>query len=209
MPVRFTPSQKQLIVVLAEPMLRREGVSISNLPSSASAAERLGWSMSKFNRKLDHVCEKLDRMGVQGLRGAPGKLAMNRRARLVEYAVVAPRQPGRPLPSRRRRPRRRISASAGPRRSRGGQISRDVLMPSPVTWGAGSGRRGVTTIWKIEDDDEEIEGLDDSGRPDPAYAASLGLIRASMLRRAAAFAVDLVAFWLVQLPLLVALPLIW
>jgi len=87
MPVRFTPSQKQLIVALAEPMLRREGVSVSNLPSSASAAERLGWSMSKFNRKLDHVCEKLDRMGVQGLRGAPGKLAMNRRARLVEYAV--------------------------------------------------------------------------------------------------------------------------
>jgi len=67
----------------------------------------------------------------------------------------------------------------------------------------------VTTIWEIEDDDEEIEGLDDSGRPDPAYAASLGLIRAPMLRRAAAFAVDLVAFWLVQLPLLLfALPLI-
>jgi len=67
----------------------------------------------------------------------------------------------------------------------------------------------VTTIWEIEDDDEEIEGLDDSGRPDPGYAASLGLIRAPMLRRAAAFAVDLVAFWIVQLPLLLfALPLI-
>ncbi|WP_232527884.1 hypothetical protein [Microbacterium suaedae] len=87
MPVRFTPSQKQLIVALAEPMLRREGVSVSDLPSSAAAAERLGWSMSKFNRKLDNVCDKLDRMGVQGLRGGPGKLAMNRRARLVEYAV--------------------------------------------------------------------------------------------------------------------------
>ncbi|WP_260406103.1 hypothetical protein [Microbacterium sp. G2-8] len=87
MPVRFTGSQKQLIVALAEPMLRREGVSVSDLPSSAAAAKRLGWSMSKFNRKLDNVCEKLDRMGVQGLRGAPGKLAMNRRARLVEYAV--------------------------------------------------------------------------------------------------------------------------
>lgn len=87
MPVRFTASQKQLIVALAEPMLRREGVSVSDLPSSAAAAERLGWSMSKFNRKLDNVCDKLDRMGVQGLRGGPGKLAMNRRARLVEYAV--------------------------------------------------------------------------------------------------------------------------
>ncbi|MGI6878882.1 hypothetical protein [Microbacterium sp. gxy059] len=87
MPVRFTASQKQAIVALAEPMLRREGMSVSDLPSSAAAAERLGWSMSRFNRKLDNVCDKLDRMGVQGLRGAPGKLAMNRRARLVEYAV--------------------------------------------------------------------------------------------------------------------------
>lgn len=87
MPVSFTPLQKLLIVALAEPMLRRDGVSMSELPSSTAAAQRLGWTMSKFNRKLDNVCDKLDRMGVQGLRGGPGKLATNRRARLVEYAV--------------------------------------------------------------------------------------------------------------------------
>lgn len=89
MPVSFTKLQKQLIVALAEPMLRREGVSMNELPSSSAAAERLGWTMSKFNRKLDNVCDKLDRMGVQGLRGGPGKLATNRRARLVEYAVTS------------------------------------------------------------------------------------------------------------------------
>ena len=89
MPVSFTAMQKQLIVALAEPMLRREGVSMNELPSSSDAAKRLGWSMSKFNRKLDNVCDKLDRMGVQGLRGGPGKLATNRRARLVEYAVTS------------------------------------------------------------------------------------------------------------------------
>ena len=44
-------------------------------------------TMSRFNRQLDNVCDKLDRMGVQGLRGGVGKLASNRRARLVEYAV--------------------------------------------------------------------------------------------------------------------------
>ncbi|MGO3174598.1 MAG: RDD family protein [Microbacterium gubbeenense] len=67
----------------------------------------------------------------------------------------------------------------------------------------------MTTIWEIDEDDHEIEGLDDNGRPDPAYAASLGLTRAPMLRRAAAFAVDIVAFWIVQLPLLLfAMPLI-
>lgn len=87
--ITFTTSQKQLIVALAEPMLRREGVSMNELPSSSAAAERLGWTMSKFNRKLDNVCDKLDRMGVQGLRGGPGKLATNRRARLVEYAVTS------------------------------------------------------------------------------------------------------------------------
>ncbi|MGO1307234.1 MAG: RDD family protein [Microbacterium gubbeenense] len=67
----------------------------------------------------------------------------------------------------------------------------------------------MTTIWEIDEDDHEIEGLDDNGRPDPAYAASLGLTRAPMMRRAAAFAVDIVAFWIVQLPLLLfAMPLI-
>ncbi|GAA2898125.1 hypothetical protein [Microbacterium esteraromaticum] len=89
MPARFTAMQKQLIVALAEPMLRREGVSMNELPSSTAAARRLGWSMTKFNRKLDNVCDKLDRMGVQGLRGGPGKVATNRRARLVEYAVTS------------------------------------------------------------------------------------------------------------------------
>ena len=87
MPVGLTQLQKLLIVALAEPMLRRDGVGVSELPSSGAAAERLGWTMSRFNRKLDNVCDKLDRMGVQGLRGGVGKLASNRRALLVEYAV--------------------------------------------------------------------------------------------------------------------------
>ena len=65
-------------------------LSSTAIPSSSSAAAaRLGWTISKFNRKLDNVCDKLDRMGVQGLRGGPGKLATNRRARLVEYAVTS------------------------------------------------------------------------------------------------------------------------
>lgn len=85
--VDFTESQKLLILALAEPMLTREGATVSEVPSSAAAAERLGWSRSKFNRKLDNVCDKLDRTGVRGLRGGPGNLASNRRARLVEHAV--------------------------------------------------------------------------------------------------------------------------
>jgi len=88
-PIALTLSQKQLILALAEPMLIREGSGISSVPTSAQAAARLGWPSTKFNRKLDNVCDKLDRIGVRGLRGGPGKLASNRRARLVEHAVFS------------------------------------------------------------------------------------------------------------------------
>lgn len=87
-PVVFTESQKALIVALAEPMLRRGGTGFSSIPSSAQAANRLGWALTRFNRKLDNVCDKLDRVGVVGLRGGGGKLATNRRTRLVEHAVT-------------------------------------------------------------------------------------------------------------------------
>ncbi|RIJ77489.1 hypothetical protein D1871_07120 [Nakamurella silvestris] len=86
-PVVLTVSQKQLIVALAEPLLRRDGRSSSAIPSSRDAAARLGWEITRFNRKLDNVCDKLDRRGVRGLRGGPGQLAVNRRARLVEHAI--------------------------------------------------------------------------------------------------------------------------
>jgi hypothetical protein len=88
-PVVFTESQKALIVALAEPMLRRDGTGYSALPSSAEAAKRLGWSLTRFNRKLDNVCDKLDRAGVIGLRGGTGRVASNRRTRLVEHAVTS------------------------------------------------------------------------------------------------------------------------
>ncbi|WP_336642363.1 hypothetical protein [Microbacterium sp. MMO-56] len=87
--VPMTPSQKALVVALAEPVLRREGTGMSELPSSAAAAERLGWSITRFNRKLDNVCDKLDRQGVPGLRGGVAGSATNRRTRLVEYAVAS------------------------------------------------------------------------------------------------------------------------
>ncbi|MEP7191357.1 MAG: hypothetical protein ABI903_00660 [Actinomycetota bacterium] len=84
---QWTPSQMQVIVALAEPMLRREGSGLSAIPSSADAAKRLGWALTRFNRKLDNVCDKLDRLGVRGMRGGPLVHASNRRSRLVEYAL--------------------------------------------------------------------------------------------------------------------------
>lgn len=88
-PVRFTPNQKRLIVALCEPMLRRGVRGSGGIPTSAQAAQRLGWQLTRFNRKLDNVCQKLAQSGVRGLHGEPGRLAVNRRARLVEYALAA------------------------------------------------------------------------------------------------------------------------
>ncbi|WP_233265412.1 hypothetical protein [Leifsonia sp. AG29] len=88
LPVTLTTSQRQLVVALAEGVLTQSVPGRGTIPTSAEAAARLGWSMTTFNRKLDNVCDKLDKLGVEGLRGGRDRLATNRRARLVEYAVT-------------------------------------------------------------------------------------------------------------------------
>jgi hypothetical protein len=89
MPVTLTRTQRQLVLALAEGVLTQSVPGRGAIPASADAAKRLGWSMTTFNRKLDNVCDKLDKLGVPGLRGGPGRLATGRRARLVEYAVAS------------------------------------------------------------------------------------------------------------------------
>ena len=84
----MTPDQLRLILALAEPALLGDSRGGTVLPSSGEAARRLGWTSTKFNRKLDNVCQKLAAQGVRGLHGEPGRLASNRRARLVEYAIA-------------------------------------------------------------------------------------------------------------------------
>lgn len=62
-------------------------------------------------------------------------------------------------------------------------------------------------IWEIDESTRGIEGLDEDGRPRPAYAASLGLVRAPFGRRALAAAVEAAVYVLLLLPLLLgALP---
>ena len=85
--VSLTPDQKLLVVALCEPFLRRREAGTSQIPSSAVAAERLGWTLTRFNRKLDNVCQKLADAGTRGLHGGVGKLASNRKSRLVEHAL--------------------------------------------------------------------------------------------------------------------------
>jgi hypothetical protein len=87
--VTMTPDQLRLVLALAEPALIGGGRAGTAMPSTTEAAGRLGWTTTKFNRKLDNVCQKLAARGVRGLHGEPGRLASNRRARLVEYALAA------------------------------------------------------------------------------------------------------------------------
>ncbi|WP_072315035.1 RDD family protein [Agrococcus sp. Marseille-P2731] len=62
-------------------------------------------------------------------------------------------------------------------------------------------------IWEIEDNRTVIEGLDEHGRPDPAYAAALGLKPAPLGRRVAASLIEFAMFAFLQLPYwIVAVP---
>lgn len=85
--VSFTPDQKLLMVALCESSLSRSYPGSSAIPSSAVAAARIGWTITRFNRKLDNVCQKLADAGTRGLHGGIGKLASNRKSRLVEHAL--------------------------------------------------------------------------------------------------------------------------
>ncbi|WP_026374180.1 RDD family protein [Agrococcus lahaulensis] len=62
-------------------------------------------------------------------------------------------------------------------------------------------------IWEIDEGRKRIEGLDEAGRPDLAYAAALGLRPAPLGRRALASIIELALYALLQLPYwIVALP---
>lgn len=85
--VSFTADQKLLMVALCEGSLSRSHPGTTQIPSSAAAAARIGWTVTRFNRKLDNVCQKLADAGTRGLHGGIGKLASNRKSRLVEHAL--------------------------------------------------------------------------------------------------------------------------
>lgn len=85
--VELNTEQRLLLVDLAEHRLVHPSDRDSELPAKAACARRLGWSLSKYNRKLDHLCAKLDRAGVPGMYGEAGFQAVDRRRRLVDHAV--------------------------------------------------------------------------------------------------------------------------
>lgn len=87
--VRLTLEQRVLLVSLAAPVLQRGDMALSEIASSVQAAQQLGWSVTKFNRKLDTICARLSAAGFSGLHGGSNHPALNRRTRLVQLVVAA------------------------------------------------------------------------------------------------------------------------
>jgi hypothetical protein len=85
--VELNPDQRLLLTVLCEARLRDPTTRTVAIPPNRMNARRLGWSLAKFNRKLDHLCLKLSRHGLQGVHGDVGLLAANRRQIVVDHAI--------------------------------------------------------------------------------------------------------------------------
>lgn len=85
--VDLNEEQRLLLASLAEAHLRDRDQTAA-LPSNKTVYTDLGWSRAKFDRKLDHLCSRLDRLGVRGLVGGQGDNASQRRHRLVEHVVA-------------------------------------------------------------------------------------------------------------------------
>ncbi len=81
----LTDDQFAVLLALATPTLRGEGA----LPTNRQLASDLGWTVTKYNRKLDGLCSKFAKAGVSGLHGSADQLAKDRRTRLAEHVVHA------------------------------------------------------------------------------------------------------------------------
>jgi hypothetical protein len=84
----LTDEQRLLLVALAEAQLL-DPASTLDLPTNRQVAARLGWTLTKYNRKLDGLCRKFAAAGVAGLHGSTDALARDRRVRLVDHVVHA------------------------------------------------------------------------------------------------------------------------
>ena len=80
----LTDEQRQLLEALAAPVLAG-----TSLPTNREIASSLGWTITKYNRKLDGLCSKYTKAGITGLRGSSDQLATDRRLRLAQHVIDA------------------------------------------------------------------------------------------------------------------------
>ncbi|MEX0768620.1 MAG: hypothetical protein WD029_09130 [Microthrixaceae bacterium] len=85
--VELNEDQNLLLLAMCERRLLNPQTEHRHPPTNRQSAQRLGWSLTKFNRKLDHLCEKLQRAGIANVHGGLGANAMDRRLHLMEHAL--------------------------------------------------------------------------------------------------------------------------
>ncbi len=86
--VPLNREQRLLLAGLAQRRLRDPGAPLSSLATNREVAEHLGWTKTKFDRKLDNLCVKFATRGVPGLVGGQGSTAALRRERLIDHVLV-------------------------------------------------------------------------------------------------------------------------
>ncbi|MGI9599498.1 MAG: hypothetical protein ACR2QK_25260, partial [Acidimicrobiales bacterium] len=87
--VPLNVEQRAMLALFAKSWLEDPAAQHHEPPANAEVAHELGWSLKKLDRKLDYLCARLHDAGVQGLRGAKGGEATDRRRRLVEHVLSA------------------------------------------------------------------------------------------------------------------------
>lgn len=87
--VPLNSEQRAMLALFAKSRLIEPTADHHEPPANAEVAHELGWSLKKLDRKLDYLCARLSEAGVQGLRGAKGGEATDRRRRLVEHVLSA------------------------------------------------------------------------------------------------------------------------
>lgn len=87
--VPLNEEQRAMLALFSQSWLLDQAAARHELPPNAEVAHRLGWSLKKLDRKLDYLCARLSDAGVQGLRGAKGGEATDRRRHLVEHVLSA------------------------------------------------------------------------------------------------------------------------
>lgn len=85
--IPLNEEQRAMLALFAASRLRDPGALQYELPPNAEVAHLLGWSLKKLDRKLDYLCARLSDAGVQGLRGARGGEATDRRRRLIDHVL--------------------------------------------------------------------------------------------------------------------------
>lgn len=86
--VPLNVEQRAMLALFARSWIQDPAAARHELPPNAEVAHELGWSLKKLDRKLDYLCARLSEAGVQGLRGAKGGEATDRRRNLVEHVIT-------------------------------------------------------------------------------------------------------------------------